>query len=92
MEKRKMFALESTDLRRAIQNAKTHHPKVRMIRFGVYAVTGSKGNDYTVKCYKFFGEKIVECNCKTRNGVACRHGVSALPLHLHVAAQRAIAA
>ena len=83
-----MFAIETTDLSRAIQNAKALHPKVRMVNFGKYTVTGSKGNEYTVKCYKLFGEKVIECNCRTKDGVACKHGVAALPLHLHVAAQR----
>lgn len=86
-----MFALETTDLTRAIRNAKALRPKVRMIRFGEYAVTGSKGNEYTVKCYRFFGEKVVDCTCKTRDGVACKHSAAALPLHLHVAATRAAA-
>lgn len=86
-----MFAIETTNMSRAIQNAKALHPKVRMVRFGEYAVSGSKGNDYTVKCYRFFGEKVVDCNCKTKDGVACKHGVSALPLHLHLAAQRVAA-
>ncbi len=83
-----MFNLETTQLDRAIQNAKTLHPKVRMVRFGEYKVSGSKGNDYTVKCYRFFDEKVVECNCKTKNGVACKHGIAAVTLHLHVAATR----
>jgi hypothetical protein len=86
-----MFNLETTDLSRAINNAKALHPKVKMIRFGEYAVTGSKGNEYRVKCYRFFGEKIVECSCKTKDGIACKHSVSALPLHLHIAAQRVAA-
>jgi hypothetical protein len=86
-----VFNLETTDLSRAIQNAKALRPKVRMTSFGEYKVTGSKGNEYTVKCYRFFGEKVIECSCRTRDGVACKHGVSALLLHLHVAAQRAAA-
>jgi hypothetical protein len=86
-----MFALETTDLSRAIQNAKALRPKVRMIRFGEYAVTGSCGNSYTVKCYRFFGEKVVDCNCLTKDRVACKHGVSAVLLHLHVAATRVAA-
>lgn len=86
-----MFALETTDLSRAIKNAKALRPKVRMVRFGEYKVTGSKGNEYTVKCYRFFGEKVVECSCKTKDNVACKHGVSAVLLHLHVAAQRVAA-
>ena len=86
-----MFAIETTDMSRAVQNAKALHPKVRMVRFGEYAVTGSKGNDYAVKCYRFFGEKVVDCTCKTKDGVACKHGVSALCLHLHVASLRVAA-
>lgn len=86
-----MFALETTDLSRAIQNAKALRPKVRMVCFGEYKVTGSNGNEYTVKCYRFFGEKVVNCTCRTKDGVACKHGVAALPLHLHVAAQRVVA-
>ena len=83
-----MFKLETTELDRAIQNAKALHPKVKMTHFGEYQVSGSKGNNYRVKCYRFFGEKVVECTCKTRDGVACKHGVSAVLLHLHVAATR----
>jgi hypothetical protein len=33
----------------------------------------------------------VDCSCPTKDGVACKHSVCALPLHLHVAAQRAAA-
>jgi uncharacterized Zn finger protein len=91
METRKMFSLETTRLEKAIQNAKALHPKVRMIQFGKYQVSGSRGNAYTVKCYRLFGEKIVECSCPTKDGVACKHAVSALPLHLHIAAQRVTA-
>jgi hypothetical protein len=83
-----VFNLETTELGRAIKNAKALRPKVRMVRFGEYAVSGSRGNTYTVKCYRFFGEKVVDCNCQTRDGIACKHGVSAVLLHLHVAATR----
>lgn len=83
-----MFNLETTEISRAVKNAKALHPKVKMVRFGEYQVSGSKGNFYTVKCYRFFGEKVVECNCKTRDGIACKHGVCAVSLHLHVAATR----
>lgn len=83
-----MFNLETTEISRAVKNAKALHTKVKMIRFGEYQVSGSKGNNYTVKCYRFFGEKVVECNCKTRDGVACKHGIAAVTLHRHVAATR----
>lgn len=83
-----MFKLETTELDKAIKNAKALHPKVRMVRFGEYQVSGSKGNNYTVKCYRFFGEKVVECTCKTRDGIACKHSIAGILLHLHVAATR----
>ncbi len=83
-----MFTLETTEIAKAIENAKALHPKVKMIEFGTYEVTGSTGNTYTVKCYRAHGEKIVECNCATRPGVACKHGMAACSLHIAMAAQR----
>jgi hypothetical protein len=83
-----MFSLEIANIERAINNAKALHPKVKMIEFGSYEVTGSKGNAYTVRCYRVEGEKIVECNCATRPGVACKHGMAAVSLHIAMAAQR----
>ena len=83
-----MFALETTEISRAIENARALHPKVRMIHFGEYEVSGSKGNTYTVRCYRDRGRKIVDCQCKTRDGVACKHGMAAVSLHIALAAQR----
>ncbi len=84
-----MFNLQTPSIEPAITNAKALHPKVKMIEFGKYEVAGSKsGSFYTVKCYRQFGEKIVECTCKTRDGIACKHGVAAVSLHIAMAAQR----
>jgi hypothetical protein len=83
-----MFSLETANIEKAINNAKALHPKVKMVEFGTYEVTGSKGSIYTVKCYRKAGEKIVECNCATRPGVACKHGMAACSLHIALAAQR----
>jgi hypothetical protein len=83
-----MFTLETTQISRAIENARQLHPKVRMIRFGEYAVTGSKGNSYTVRCFSDRGQKVVDCQCQTRDGVACKHGMAAVSLHIAMAAQR----
>lgn len=83
-----MFSLETANIERAITNAKALHPKVKMIEFGEYEVKGSKGNTYTVKCYRAGGEKIVECNCATRQGIACKHGLAACSLHIAMAALR----
>jgi len=85
-----MFIIEETKLEQAIARAKKLHPKVRMIRFGEYIVTGSKaGIEYTVKCFRAAGQKVVHCSCKTKDGIACKHGVAAIPLHSFYAAQRA---
>ncbi len=82
-----MFILRNKQqLAKAIDNAKALHPKVRMIEFGEYQVSGSTGNTYTVLCYRAGGEKIVDCNCPSR--VPCKHSAAALALHVHVAARR----
>lgn len=85
-----MFILTTKDkLANAIRRAKELHPHVRVIRFGEYEVTGSTGNTYLVKCYRDEqNQKVVDCRCKTSNGIACKHAVAALPLHIHLAAQR----
>lgn len=85
-----MFRLEDTKLESAIKRAKELHPKVRMQMFGIYEVTGSKGNTYMVSCYRDEeGFKTVDCECTTRDGVACKHGLAAVPLHRYVASYRA---
>ena len=82
-----MFILRNKEqLSRAIANARTLHPKVRMIEFGEYEVSGSKGNTYTVLCYRAEGEKVVDCSCPAR--VPCKHAAAALSLHIALAARR----
>jgi hypothetical protein len=82
-----MFVIEETELAQAIKRARELHPVVRVVAFGEYTVTGSKGNIYTVKCYRDQrGFKTVDCTCKTRDGVACKHGMAAVALHLYMAA------
>jgi hypothetical protein len=85
-----MFTIEETEIAAAIERAKVLHPRVRMIEFGTYEVTGSKaGSTYTVKCYRDGrGHKTIDCTCKTRDGVACKHGMAAVALHIAMAAQR----
>ncbi len=85
-----MFTLKSrAQLTQAVDRARALHPKVRMVSFGEYAVTGSKGSAYTVRCYRSHGQKIVDCSCKTRNSVACKHAAAALSLHVALAKRRA---
>jgi hypothetical protein len=82
-----MFALEETEISKAIDRARELHPVVRVVRFGEYTVTGSKGNVYTVRCYRGQdGLKYCDCTCQTRDGVACKHAMAAVALHLYMAA------
>ncbi len=82
-----MFILRNAaQISKAVENAKQLHPKVRMVEFGEYEVSGSKGNTYTVLCYRVGDEKIVDCNCPAR--VPCKHAAAALSLHIALAARR----
>ncbi len=81
-----MFILRNKEqITKAIENARALHPKVKMVSFGEYEVTGSRGNTYTVKCYRAEGEKVVDCSCPAR--VPCKHA-AAISLHVAVARQR----
>ncbi len=83
-----MFRLEDTDISKAVERAKELHPTVRVIAYGEYTVIGSQaGALYTVKCYRDTeGFKTVDCSCATRDGVACKHAMAAVALHLYMAA------
>lgn len=85
-----MFILKSAaQLEKAIIKAKKTRAKVKFIAFGVYAVSGSKGNFYTVECKKIGNEKQVICECLgAEKGLVCYHAVSALALHVALAKQR----
>jgi hypothetical protein len=83
-----MFTLETTEISKAIDNAKALHPKVKMLSFGQYQVSGSKGNAYVVRCYRDNGQKVVDCACPTRDGIACKHAMAAVSLHIEVARRR----
>jgi len=85
--KNKMFILRNKEqITKAIENARALHPKVKMVEFGEYEVSGSKGNTYTVLCYRANGERIVDCNCPSR--VPCKHSAAALQVHVFMAARR----
>ena len=83
-----MFRLEETEISKVTERAKELHPIVRVIAYGEYSVTGSRpGSVYTVKCYRDDeGFKTVDCTCKTSDGIACKHGMAAVSLHLYMAA------
>jgi hypothetical protein len=85
-----MFILESkAQLEKAITKAKKTRTQVKFISFGVYAVSGSKGNFYTVECRKVGNQKQVICECLgASKGLVCYHAASALALHTGLARQR----
>ncbi len=82
-----MFILRSQEqMKTAIENARTLHPKVSVVRFGEYRVTGSCGNGYTVRCWRDSqNRKVVDCSCPTRDGVACKHAAAAIAQHSYLA-------
>jgi hypothetical protein len=85
-----MFILESkAQLEKAIAKAMKNRTTVKFIKFGVYQVSGSKGNFYTVECRKVGNEKQVVCECLgASKGLVCYHAASALSLHTGLARQR----
>ncbi len=85
-----MFILESkAQLEKAIAKAMKTRTTVKFIKFGVYSVSGSKGNFYTVECRKVGNEKQVICECLgASKGLVCYHAASALSLHVGLAKQR----
>jgi len=89
-----MFRLEETEISKAIDRCRELHPTVRVIAFGEYTVTGSEqGSLYTVKCYRDSeGFKTIDCSCQTKDGVACKHGMAAVALHIYLATVQMIAA
>lgn len=88
-----MFILKSkAQITKAIERAKANHTLVKFVAFGVYAVRGSAGNFYTVKCERRNGFKVVDCSCVAGDfGTPCFHATAALSLHVGLAAQRATA-
>ncbi|CAN5176671.1 hypothetical protein BH20ACI1_BH20ACI1_20150 [soil metagenome] len=86
-----MFVLDNENqIEKAMQKARKVKPLVKLIAFGVYAVKGSKGNSYTVKCSRNpLGQKQVDCECEGgRKGLVCYHTAAALGLHIVLAEQR----
>ena len=64
-----MFRLEETEIAKAIQRARELHPMVRIIKFGDYLVSESRGNRHTVRCYR------AARHAASRDGEAREHAV-----------------
>ena len=86
-----MIKLEAKTMQRAIERAKAIHPKVRVISASdrVYAVTGSRGNAYTVKFTVVNGLKLASCDCPAgQRGQMCYHIASASQVNVMVQSMR----
>ncbi len=86
-----MFILQSlATIAAAIERAKAMHPKVHVKTFGEYEVSGSKGNTYTVRCWRrCSGLKTVDCTCAAgQHGTPCYHAAVAVAQHSYLAAQQ----
>ena len=86
-----MFILKSQEqLTKAIERAKAYKPRVKVVEFGLYNVTGETGQNYLVDCHKDAqGRRVVDCNCKgAQRGYICKHAPAALQVHIYRAAQR----
>ena len=84
-----MFILkDKATIEKAIERAKEVHPKVHVKTFGEYEVTGSRGNQYTVKCERKGSLKTVDCDCVAgQYGTPCFHAAVAIAQHSYLAAQ-----
>lgn len=78
-------------LEKAINKARTVKPRVRVNRFGSYAVTNKQtGATYTVECRKQDGKRFVHCSCKAgERGQACYHVAAAVSAHIQLASEAA---
>jgi uncharacterized Zn finger protein len=83
-----MIKLETKTMTKAIERAKAIHPKVRVISASerVYAVTGSKGNAYTVRFAVVSGLKLGSCDCPARG--MCYHISAAAAVNIGIQSMR----
>ncbi len=86
-----MFILKNqATIEKAILRAKAVHPRVSVRKVGEYAVTGSRGNSYTVTCERRNGQKVVDCNCQAGQlGRPCFHAAAAVAQHVYFAEAQA---
>ena len=85
-----MFILQSKEtIEKAIERAKAVHPKVHVKTFGEYEVSGSRGSQYTVRCERRNGLRVVDCDCVAGTfGTPCFHAAAAVAQHTYLAAIR----
>ena len=84
-----MLNLEPKKMQKAIERAKAEHLKVRVVSVSdrTYAVTGSKGDTYTVKFVVVNGLKLAECSCPATT--YCKHMAAAAQVNIMCQSMRA---
>src|SRR5262245_6620519 len=86
-----MLKLTSETMAKAIENARKVRSRVRVVNADerVYAVTGSKGDEYTVRFTVAGKEKFGSCSCRASEfNKVCRHIAQAASLNIAVQSQR----
>src|SRR5262245_2486911 len=86
-----MIKLESNKMQRAIERAKAVRPRVTVINADerTYSVSGSRGNQYTVRFVVVNGLKLAECDCKAgQAGQSCYHVAGAAQVNVMVQSMR----
>ncbi len=89
-----MFYLTGIEqLTKAIARCKAYHPHVKIVEFGLYAVTGESGSRYVVSCHRDEqGRKVIDCQCKgAQRGFICKHAPAAIAQHIHLAEAKRLA-
>jgi hypothetical protein len=83
-----MIKLEAAQMTKAIERAKAARPRVRVISASerTYAVTGSRGDNYTVKFAVANGHRLAECDCPARG--LCYHIAAAASVNIAVQSMR----
>lgn len=83
-----MLKLEISKMTKAIERAKTLRPRVRVINADerTYAVTGSKGNVYTVRFAVTNGHKLASCDCPAKG--ICYHIAATASVNIAVQSMR----
>src|SRR5262249_19467977 len=83
-----MIKLETKTMTKAIERAKTIRPRVTVISASErkYAVTGSRGDIYTVTFAVTNGMKLADCDCPAR--ALCYHIAAAASVNIAVQSMR----
>jgi hypothetical protein len=81
-----MLKLETSKMQKAIATAKTVRPRVRWTGERNYAVTGRKGDTYTVRfLINKYGTKLGECNCPAgKAAMYCYHIAAAAAVNIAI--------